>query len=1149
MLEDTGARVVLTLDGLRGALPPTDAAVVALDALGPERGAGRVSRRVEPHHLAYVIFTSGSTGRPKGVQVEHRHAANFFAAMDRTLGTTPGVWLALTSISFDISVVEIFWTLARGFTVVLQEWSERAPGSHDAGTDYTTLAQIHRHRVTHLQCTPSLLGLLAIDDDTLAALSSLRVLVLGGEPIPTTLVDRLGPTFRGTWLNGYGPTETTVYSSVSVSPSGHADHHRPAVANTQIHIVDRQLRPVPVGARGELVIGGDGVTRGYLARPELTAERFLTDPWGPAGSRLYRTGDVARWLPSGEIEFLGRLDNQIKIRGYRIELGEVETVLSEHPSVRESVVVARDGAAGDARLVAYVVARPDGEVSEAGATPADWEAIWNETYRDAPAGDGIHNTAGWKSSFTGEAIPNDEMSEWIDTTAERIICLARDASSRPRVLEIGCGTGLLLFPLAPYAEHYVGVDFSAAALSHVRSQLGLNRIHNVTLELLRADELARLEAPGPFDAIIINSVIQYFPDAEYLAGVLKAAYARLAPGGVLFIGDVRSLPHLDVFHTAIELARADDATSTADLETRIRRRTAVEGELVVDPRFFEVLARDLEDAVLGRAELKAGRSHNEMTCFRYDAVLRKRGGRFVEWPRAPLVDAPRACSLDALRALLADEPAALRVTGVPNARVAADVCAAEMLKTGTAGATVAELRARIASRPSPLDPEDIRALHPSYEVKLAFTPDRPDRMDVTLLHRARFAPVAMAQPTPAPPGPLASYANRPARRITTGSALIPELRQHIRQKLPEYMVPGAFVLLPALPLTPNGKIDRAALPTRPRLSAAFAAPADDIERELAALWSALLGVADVGVNDDFFELGGQSLVAVRLFQQMAKKYDVDLPLASLFHAPTVAKCAALLRATLDARRGKLLAPAASFQFLVKVKQGDDRLPFFCVHGAGGNVLNFRDLARAMDPGQPFYGLQASGTDGVKPPHPTIEAMAAAYVEEVRQQQPHGPYLLGGYSGGGVVAFEMAQLISAAGEQIGLLAFIDTFHPQMSVRSPSVLTRLERLRREHLAFFKGAIERRRAMALQTKAARAIEEHLARREPIPLGLRDTYLTMHFDRASAEYHPRPWGGRATLFRAQEVDPCFLEGGPAYGWDRIRSRRSGDRHGAGGP
>jgi thioesterase domain-containing protein/aryl carrier-like protein len=338
--------------------------------------------------------------------------------------------------------------------------------------------------------------------------------------------------------------------------------------------------------------------------------------------------------------------------------------------------------------------------------------------------------------------------------------------------------------------------------------------------------------------------------------------------------------------------------------------------------------------------------------------------------------------------------------------------------------------------------------------------------------------------------------------------------------------------------------------TRPSVSATFAPPRDEVERELALLWKGLLGVADVGINDDFFELGGQSLVAVRLFQRMTKKWGVDLPLATLFQAPTIAECAAVLRSALGiAPPGEQAEAAAAdgvsvvsitpakpaFRSLVEVQRGRGRVPFFCVHGAGGNVLNFRDLAKAMPDDQPFYGLQAAGVDGVSPPHTTIEEMAEAYLSEIRVVQPEGPYLLGGYSGGGIVAFEMARKLTAAGQEVALLAFIDTFLPQRGPRQITFLNRLERLQREGLAYLKVGMWRQRDKVKVAREDREIDEHLSRGEAVPLHLRELYLWRNFERAQAKHDLQPWNGRAILWRASKADPFFDGAGPAYGWDRL--------------
>jgi amino acid adenylation domain-containing protein len=354
MLADSHAPILVTEEHLAARFSGASAHIVTLRSVasGPALAA-LPPAPVEARNLAYVIYTSGSTGKPKGVMVEHRHVTNFFSGMDQVIGPRPGVWLAVTSISFDISVLELLWTLARGFTVVLQAESERlAPGG-----DYSVAAQIRNHHVTHLQCTPSMARLLISNQEALESLGGLQKLILGGEPLPSGLVTQLRQTVAGDIFNLYGPTETTVWSAACriardepVIPIGQP------IVNTQIYLLDAQLNPVPAGTPGELFIGGAGVARGYLNRPELTAEKFRPDPFRPdASHRMYRTGDLARCRPDGTLEFLGRIDNQVKILGFRIEPEEIEAVMGQHPDVRAVAVVPREVVPGEKKLMAWIV--------------------------------------------------------------------------------------------------------------------------------------------------------------------------------------------------------------------------------------------------------------------------------------------------------------------------------------------------------------------------------------------------------------------------------------------------------------------------------------------------------------------------------------------------------------------------------------------------------------------------------------------------------------------------------------------------------------------------------------------------------------------------------------------------------------------------
>ena len=351
ILDDAAPLVLLTQQSLRDRFQPRNASIVCLDALPKQTVAtAPPTASGEPGDLAYVLYTSGSTGQPKGVQIPHRALVNFLFAMRHEPGmTAQDKLLAVTPLAFDIAGLELLLPLIVGAQVTIASSEVAADGFRLA-----TLMQ--KSGATIMQATPATWRLLL--EAGWQGNQFLKALC-GGEAWPAELAGELLPRCASLW-NMYGPTETTVWSSVARIDSNHAVLLGPPIANTTFHVLDRFGQPVPVGVAGELFIGGDGVARGYLNRPDLTAERFVADPFSaePA-ARMYKTGDRVRYLPDGRLEFLGRLDHQVKIRGYRIELGEIEAVLRQHPAVADAVVVARDDAAGEKRLVAYVTASGD----------------------------------------------------------------------------------------------------------------------------------------------------------------------------------------------------------------------------------------------------------------------------------------------------------------------------------------------------------------------------------------------------------------------------------------------------------------------------------------------------------------------------------------------------------------------------------------------------------------------------------------------------------------------------------------------------------------------------------------------------------------------------------------------------------------------
>jgi acyl-coenzyme A synthetase/AMP-(fatty) acid ligase len=257
-------------------------------------------------------------------------------------------------------------------------------------------------------------------------------------------------------INGYGPTENTTFTCCyRVSRSVAVAHTVPIgfpINNTRVYVLDADLKPAPVGVTGELYAAGAGLARGYLDRPDLTADRFLPSPHGAPGERMYRTGDLVHWRPDGAIEFVGRNDEQVKIRGFRIELGEIESALKEHDSVQDALVLVRK-IENDKQLLGYVIARPDAGQQESaqGSHIVHWRQLYESTYKKAASAAGDFNIVGWNSSYTGDPLPAEEMRIWVEDTVGRLRRL------RPRrVLEIGCGTGLLLTRLAADCESYVG---------------------------------------------------------------------------------------------------------------------------------------------------------------------------------------------------------------------------------------------------------------------------------------------------------------------------------------------------------------------------------------------------------------------------------------------------------------------------------------------------------------------------------------------------------------------------------------------------------------------------------------------------------------------------------------------------------------------
>ncbi len=898
VLSDAGVSVVLTQQRLRERIPTIAARVLCLDHDWDTVAAEsreRPSPVVDPESLAYVIYTSGSTGRPKGVEIPHRGLMSLVRWHQRAYAITPRDRATqLAGPAFDASVWEVWPYLTAGASLhIPAEETRLSPAK---------LKSWLADRGVTISFLPTPLAEMVLKEEGLDE-TMLRILLTGGDKLHA--LSRPSLPFR--LVNHYGPTECSVVATCAeVEPGDESDPPiGRAIDNTRVYVLDAHLELTPLGVPGELVIGGESLARGYLGRPDLTGDRFIPDAFGGRpGARLYRTGDLVRYRPDGELEFLGRIDHQVKIRGFRVELGEVEAVLARHPEVKEAVVVARPEGDSGQRLVAYVTEDTRRPVSGGdqsawqGQHVEEWRTLYEETYgQTASSQDPAFNITGWNSSYTGEPIPAEEMLEWVERTAERILAL------RPRrVLEIGCGTGLLLSRIAPAVDRYVATDFSETALRQVRERiLAQGDWRNVELRARTADDFEGVEAAS-FDAVILNSVIQYFPGVEYLLRVLQGAVQAVAGGGFIFVGDVRNFRLLEAYHASVQAHQAPPSLTLDELQQRMREHLSREEELVLDPAFFPALCARFPEISELHLQPKRGRFENELTRFRYDAVMRVGGVRrapaaysWTDWEREkPSVQ-------DIRRQLQDARPDVLALGRVANRRVAREIEMARLVTRGDGPATVAELREAVVGAAA-LDPEELWALGEElpYRAEVSWLRSGAEgRFDV-VFHRADSIDARGPFPEEAPekPRPWRDYANDPLR-ARSSKQLVPRLRSYLEETLPEHMVPGALVVLEALPLTPNGKVDRAALPSpegRPHLREAFVPPDDVVEETIAQVWRESLQLEKVGVHDNFFDLGGHSLLLVQVHNRLKELLNrPDLAVVDLFRRPTIRGLAEYLR--------------------------------------------------------------------------------------------------------------------------------------------------------------------------------------------------------------------------------------------------------------
>jgi len=901
MIKDSGAHLVLTTEDARVKVMFADVRHVCLDEEQIRQQIEACSKiNIDPkklvlssQNIAYVLYTSGSTGTPKGVMVTHSNVINYLMDSNENLhGELVGSVMS-SALSFDATVGALFSPLCVGKTIELLIEDDRLIERLTEYINHPQAAFLFKLAPAHLQ------GLL--NNGKLLSSHTKHVFIVGGERLPQSLVRKFQAILPGSVIiNEYGPTETTVGCS-TFNLLDTTENHQDlidvpigsALLNTQLYVLNNDMQPVPIGVTGELYIAGKGVSRGYHRQAALTAEKFLPNPFSKdASSRLYKTGDLVRWLPDGNLDFVSRIDSQVKIRGFRVELGEIETHLINHPALSNALVIVDNRDSKESNLIAFVCPGEqflEGEARTYNETNiAQWSRVFDGQYNDfSDVEDVESNFVGWNCSFTGKPIELTQMQEWLDGTMQRIRSL-----SPGNILEIGCGAGLLLYRYAGYCKAVHALDISSVALRGIQRRIEERQWKHIVLEQGDALSTRHLAGRG-FDTAVINSVTQYFPNNLYLDQVIEGLLQCVCDGGKIFLGDIRNLDLFTAFAAAVEKSRLNKSTPISTFKARVQRRIRQEKELLISPSYFIALQDTFPQISRVDIHVKRGIGDNEMLKYRYDVVLHKSEPP----PQQTLADQTTWFEYSALSQIeqLLDTCTVkcFGVSGVPNPRITEDVELAEGLSFWQdqrsifpdvkAGELDKQAYVSINALESILKKAEIKGLH----CGITWSQNRLDSLDLLFSSTPDFTVQARHSYTQ-------TYQVNYPQIESVSSTLAPELTHYLSQYLPHYMVPNIYIALEKLPLTVRGKIDRRALPLPEESDLHkedYVAPTSDIEKSLCRMWQNMLRLEQIGINDNFFALGGHSLLATRLISGIREEFKIELSLRALFECATVAALA------------------------------------------------------------------------------------------------------------------------------------------------------------------------------------------------------------------------------------------------------------------
>ncbi|KAF9467529.1 hypothetical protein BDZ94DRAFT_1305172 [Collybia nuda] len=1009
---------------------------------------------IDADTVCCYMFTSGSTGVPKGVVVEHRGMVNLCAS---GLTHWPGRRRnAVTNgVGFDPSGFQIFTSLLTGSPL----YCLPDEGTFDGQVFIQFLLD---NSIQRCDTTPSIMAsLLTIDEGNWLHSSSLEHILLGGEKVEVSQITDLHRRRPSLKLSAvYGPTEASVTSTIyDLSPNFFRQPLRQvplgrAVPNTSVYVLDRAFQPVPAGVLGEIAVSGPNVCRGYLDLPEVTAKVFIDKPsrLGNSGEdRMYLTGDLGYWQASGQLNFAGRIDSQVKIRGQRIETSEVEHALNSHPSVKSStVVVIKDPESESESLIGYV------QLHEKSTSEDELLALWSDHYNDEALLDELvdsgADSAQWASMLDGKPINQFEMDGWLDDTVSQIAAHPTD-----RLLEIGIGTGQIALRVAESVTSYVGTDISRPSLAYLQRQVQKRGLSSkVSLHSGPAHALSALGYSN-ISLAVINSVVQYFPSAEYLTSVISELAGIMSPNGRIFIGDVRSYPLIAYHDTERALASLPPHASTSDVRKTLDRLAKTQTELLLSPEYFYGLQRRLERVAHVEVRPKDMEARNELSRYRYAAVLHIGQKPKVltpsEWhdfndsvAKAGLVPLLRNSQEDIIgitRIPIVDLVSIRRLWNWIQAPETTDDVAC--LRTKLSGLLNANaVNHHPATLAQTAAAENWTAIfdhsHQSFDdvsnnyIQAIFTRTLASSSDSRVVV-GNFRVLG--------PSPSLEIHNM----ITNGEkAGIPDgakdaIVEHLRAGLPKYMIPRIVEIKGEWPLTRTGKLDVKLLQSinflkehdesTAKPSRAFELPKTETERRVLAIFSEVLKRPESQLDalESFFDLGGHSLRAAIAVGSLRREFDVTISMAAFFLRPCIRDIATAidtLLGSLDqnnehANAADDITALAATTIIANPESTRPGTLFMFPESTG--FASAYSSAFASIP----YKVIAFGEEHWGSPSgaSSIRDLARDGVAKMRTQQAEGPYWIAGWSLGGYVALEAAAQLEEAGHGAGVVVMFDS----------------------------------------------------------------------------------------------------------------------------